>query len=250
MTTLVPLPPQTLRHAREALRAWRRAAGPWAPYVWPTLLTVPRPPDVRPDGSAESLASLWVEEFHTALSDDPAGRAWREGAALAIADLPALVALASGPFLTHWGIRPVAVLRRWPSPQGLLPYAPVVDAYYRYGGQLRLRGRPRGAVFLVERERLLEVPTALWETPPLLRTHLDNRYTLDTQDLPTVERLHAGGVGTVLAIVSPESRSPAPDLADYYRGLAAQGLNVVTLRLEALAQGVAPNAASVEAPHS
>ncbi|MBI4497891.1 MAG: hypothetical protein HY689_08345 [Chloroflexi bacterium] len=234
---------------RSCLRAWRRAAGPWAPYVWPTPLTAPRPAGAPRDDAAETLAAAWVEELHAALSRDtgPAGGAWRARAALAIADLPALVALASAPCLLRHGIRPVAVLRRWPSPNGLLPAGPLVDVYARYAGQLRLRGRPRGAVFLVESERRLALPPARWEPPAPLRTHLDNRYTLDTQDLPVPARLHAGGITTVLAVTPPEPALPAPDLADYYRSLAAHGITVAMLPLEALA-GVVTHPEAPEAP--
>src|SRR5688572_13653328 len=98
MTTLPLLPARQRANANKALRAWQRAAGPWSAFVWPTLLTVPRPNQSHPAPWAEPLAASWIAEFRSAVAgSDAAAVAWRSGKALAFGDLPAIVALASAP---------------------------------------------------------------------------------------------------------------------------------------------------------
>ena len=241
------LGPADRRVARKTLRAWQRAAGPWAPYVWPTLLTAPRsfqPHDWQQD---EARASALVEEFCVAVAGDhgPAGDAWRARKTFAIADLPATVALSCGPRLARRGVRPVAVLRRWPHPLGLLPVSHLVEAYHRYARQLVLRGQPRGAMWLVESERALPLPASPWEPAASLRARLDNRYTLDTQDLPSAAQLRAAGHQTVLVITNAANPVVAGDLAGFCRDIAAQGLSVVVLPLAADGPPVTAVAASL-----
>lgn len=229
----MPPPPMLLPVSeparRRALRRWQRAAGPFAPLVAMTpfladaaLLDASPLPDAPP----------WAYALVGALHDEAAF-----GRPLAIVDGPAAETLAAAPLLARRGIAVVPVMRRWPVPNAILPPGPLLAALLTVAPHLRQVARWRAAALLVESERLTTLPPAPDIGLPLepLRTALDNRYALDSLDLPAAAWLQSVGVERVLAVVLGAASEggadqpppgPAPDVADWLAQLARAGFPV------------------------
>jgi hypothetical protein len=216
---------------RTLYRRWYAAAGPWAGFFRAVPLVA----------LARGVPGLegWV--LAGRVEDGGAGYAFplmRTGEAegwlgrpdvLLFLDLPGPISLAVARWLAPFRVRPVLLLLGWPEPGALLSRAALVYLLRESAPPYERPGRRRSTnyqyAFVLERER------AAMATPADLATRFDNRYTLGSIDLPSVEQLAGRGVQAVVAYARGNV-PPAPDLNTYLDGLTTAGVPVRRLTVD------------------
>jgi hypothetical protein len=211
----------------EALRSWQLAAtDPWAPFARYTLLAslsgepTLELPDVatldvvrKARGAAVTLATQGL----------PADTAW-------FVDLRGAASVAFGSTLSHVASEPVSAVptfNHWPAEEGLIPAEETLAALLTMPPRLpgAAGGRP---VFLLDAWRLA------FRTDEPDDEAVDNRYVLNSTDLPDVNLLRAQGVQRVVYLVEnlDDTAAEEDDLHELFEGYQRAGIPVYLVDLE------------------
>ena len=185
-----------------AMRGWRRGCGPLLPWFRATPFAAAHHyRDRALLVGAPTVAPTAVKRLVRALPPPARQSLW-------IFDLPGPAALWLGYELRRrWRLASALCWNGWYDPRGVLGGREEIPLLLRLG--LRLLGWPatRGACLFFDAGRHGEpapaVDPASW---------LDNRYSLDEDDAPTLEQLVAMGIRRAHVYSGGE---PAPDLAAY-----------------------------------
>lgn len=218
--TRAPLP-------AEALRSWQLSpSDPWAPYARYTLLaslsgeSTLQLPDVHTLDVVKKAKSAAVTLATQGL---PGDTAW-------FVDLRGAASVAFGATLSHVASEPISAIptfNHWPAEEELIPAEETLAAMLAMPPRLpgAQGGRP---VFLLDAWRLA------FRTDEPYDDVVDNRYVLNTTDLPDASTLQAQGIRQVLYLVESlnDTSIEEDDLHELFESYQRAGITLYLIDLD------------------
>lgn len=205
MTVPLTLQAWPERRILHAMRGWRRGCGALLPWFRATPFAAAhhyRDRTLPLDGPP--IAPPAVKRLMAALPAPVRDTLW-------VFDLPGSAALWLGYELRcRWALASALCWNGWYDPRGMLHGREEIPLLLRLGVRLARRPAGRGACLLFDARRHTDSPGP--EHPPDPASLLDNRYTLNEEDAPTLDQLEQMGIRRVRVHTW---REPAGDLTGY-----------------------------------
>lgn len=236
-TQVPPAGPAIVAPARQdAISAWQLPpSNPWAPYEKLTLLssldTVPRAAELPDVIAFPIVAEAQNAAMAVAAAGLPADTAW-------FVDLRGAASVAFGAALSHRAgdsVAAVLTFNNWPAENELIPAAETLAALLRFTPRL-----PRSSEALTRPVFLLDAWRLAYRDSVPEDDYVDNRYMLNSTDLPDAETVRAQGIRHVIYVVEDldETDVEEDDLHVSFLEYQRAGISITMVDLKTLTRNL------------